>query len=119
MKGRLSFFLLLGALLGFLGQQAAYAGGPALVPMMEASHAMPSGMDCPEMKDMPKATHDAPCKGLTLACIAQMGCVIPVTMQDRLALATPHVAVPLAAYQSAVRPLSGRDVAPEPEPPTV
>ncbi|NJR80796.1 hypothetical protein [Sphingomonas corticis] len=118
MKGRLSFFLLLAALLGFLGQQAAYAGGPALVPLMEASHAMTLGMDCPEM-EKPRAMHDAPCKGLTLACIAQMGCVIPVTVQDRLGLAIPRASVPLAAYQAMIRPLAGRDVAPEPEPPTV
>lgn len=119
MKGRLSLILLLGALLGFFGQQAAYAAGPALAPMAETSHAMPSGMDCPEMKDMPKATHDAPCKGLTLACIAQMGCVIPVTMQDRISLKVPQRVAPLAAYRATVPLLAGREVAPEPEPPTV
>ena len=118
MKGRFSFILLLAALLGFFGQQAAYAGGPALAPMVEVSHATPSGMDCPEMETA-KAMHDTPCKGLTLACIAQMGCVIPVTVQDRLGLAIPRASVPLAAYQAMIRPLAGRDVAPEPEPPTV
>jgi len=116
---RVSLFLLLGALFGFLGQQAAYAGGPAFAPMMEASHTMPSGIGCPEAQEMPKASHEAPCKGLTLACIAQMGCVIPMTLQDRLPLVTPPATVPLALHAAAVTFLTGRDVPPEPEPPPV
>ena len=111
--------MLLGALLGLFGQQAAYAVGPALAPMMKASHDMPSGTDCSEMKEMQKAAHEAPCKGLTLACIAQMGCVLPVTMQDRPPLVVPLAVVPIAAHRAAVPLLAGRDVTPEPEPPTV
>jgi hypothetical protein len=117
-KGRLSLLLLLGALLGLFGQQAAYAGGPALAPKMEVSHAMPSGMDCPEMKDMATPTHKEPCKGLTLACIAQMGCVIPMTLTDRLSVPTPSAIVPLGVYKSVVPLLAGRDIVPEPEPPS-
>lgn len=119
MKGHLSLLLLLGALLGLFGQQAAYAGGPALAPKMEASHAMPSGMDCAGMEGMPKAVHEQPCKGLTLACIAQMGCMIPMTIQDRLPLTAPRVPLPAVAYRVVDAPLAGRDLMPELQPPTV
>jgi hypothetical protein len=109
----------LGALLGLFGQQAAYAGGPALNPTMEVSHAMPSGMDCAEMEGMRKATHEQPCKGLTLACIAQMGCMIPMTIHDRLTLAAPRVPLPPAVYRAVDAPLAGREITPELQPPTV
>ncbi|MCP8891417.1 MULTISPECIES: hypothetical protein [Sphingomonas] len=119
MKGHLSLLLLLGALVGLFGQQAAYAGGPALAPAMEASHAMPTGMDCAGTEGMPEATHEQPCKGLTLACIAQMGCMIPMTIQDRLPLTAPRVPLPPVAYRAVDAPLAGRDLMPELQPPTV
>lgn len=80
---------------------------------------MPSGMDCAEMEGMPKATHEQPCKGLTLACIAQMGCVIPMTIQDHVPFATPRVPLPPVAYRAVDAPLTGREITPELQPPTV
>lgn len=119
LKARLSFLLLLGALLGLFGQGAAYAIGPAFAPAMEASHAMASGMDCAEMGSDHKSKPNQPCKGLTLACIAQMGCVVPMTLETPSALTERAPFPQLAAIWSAAPTLAGLTIPPEPEPPTV
>ena len=119
LKARLSLLLLLGALLGLFGQGLAYAAGPALAPMMEASHAMPSGMDCPDMKPARTAEPKHPCKGLTLACIAQMGCVVPMTFVEPAPAIMRAAAPRLAAIWPTSVALRSLTVAPEPEPPAV
>jgi hypothetical protein len=118
-KRRLSLLLLLGALLGLFGQGMALAAGPTLAPTVEASHTMPAGMDCSEMAAPQKQSPKQPCKGLTLACIAQMGCTIPMTFEEPRPL-TEHAYAPRLAASWPTSPvLAGLDVAPEPEPPTV
>ena len=119
LKRRLSLLLLLGALLGLFGQGVALAAGPTFTPTMKASHAMPPGMDCSEMASPHKQAPKQPCKGMTLACIAQMGCTIPMTFEEPRALAEQAFASQLAATWPASPALAGLDVAPEPEPPTV
>jgi hypothetical protein len=117
LKARLSLLLLVGALLGLFGQGMAYAAGPTLAPKMEMSHAMPSGMDCAGMATRDSAP-EHPCKGLTLACIAQMGCVIPMTFEEA-APATQRMAPPRLRASWPISPtLAGLEVEPEPEPPT-
>ena len=119
LKARLSLLLLLGALLGLFGQGMAYAAGPALAPAVEASQSMPSGMDCTEMSSVHKGKAAQPCKGLTMACIAQMGCAIPMTFDEPATMTTPVLASRLAATWPRASALAGLDIAPEPEPPTV
>ncbi len=80
---------------------------------------MPAGMDCSEMAAPQKQSPKQPCKGLTLACIAQMGCTIPMTFEEPRPL-TEHAYAPRLAASWPTSPvLAGLDVAPEPEPPTV
>src|SRR3546814_6203045 len=71
----LHLFLLLGALIGLLGQEAAFASGPPAVsaPMAVSSMA-DSGMseDCMKMMAQQPQPAQKPCKGMTLACIAAM-----------------------------------------------
>jgi hypothetical protein len=119
LKRRLSLLLLLGALFGLFGQGVAYASGPARGATMEVTHTIPAGMDCPEMAAEHKQTPEQPCKGLTLACIAQMGCVVPMTFEEPQATAQRAVVARLAATWPPSPVLAGLDVAPEPEPPTV
>lgn len=62
---------------------------------------------------------DEPCKGLTLDCIAAMGCLVPIVLRD-----APHVpAAPIPhqtmAFWTAAAILHGSDLTPEPEPPTI
>ena len=119
LKRRFSLLLLLGALFGLFGQGVAFAAGPTLAPAMEASHAMTTGMDCPDMASPGKQSPKEPCKGMTLACIAQMGCATPMTFEEPRPLADPALAPRLAATWPTSPMLAGLDLAPEPEPPTV
>lgn len=118
LKTRLSLLLLLGALIGLFGQGMAYAAGPTLAPKLAASHTMPSGMDCAGMEAAPDTTPEHPCKGLTLACIAQMGCVIPMTFEEPAPIGERPVPSRLAASWPIVPALNGLEIEPEPEPPT-
>lgn len=119
LKARISLLLLLGALLGLFGQGMAYAAGPALAPKVAASHSMASGRDCADMASAQKQAPESPCKGITLACIAQMGCIIPMTFEPERP-AAKRLSVPqLAATWPPSLILAGLEIAPDPEPPTV
>ncbi len=118
MKRRFAFLLLLGALLGLLAQEAAFASAPA-IPAQEMTVAVSAMSDeCAEMMGVDASQDKAPCRGLTLDCIAKMGCALPplVTAAPAATLtAAPHVRGlhdPLP-----VRRLAGRTIGPEPEPP--
>lgn len=109
--------LLLGALLGLFGQQAAYAVGagaaiaPASVSQMDA--------DCMEMMQKQSQPAEKPCKGLTLDCIAAMGCVVPALLGgEGTPLATPQPLL-VPAFLSATSVLVGSDVPPEQHPPAI
>lgn len=111
--------LVVGALVGLFGQQAAFASGPswplAAITSDEASDDK-AGADC--MSAMQDEESDRPCKGLTLDCIAAMGCVVPLTLSvgplpvEKLALARQP------SDRKAAARLAGRTLAPEPEPPS-
>lgn len=112
MKRWLSLLLLFGAVLGLLAQEAAFALAPA---MPIAASAMSD--ECAEMMGIDKSQGKEPCRGLTLDCIAQMGCALPP------AVVSP--AMPLAAMAHMpglldllpIRRLTGRTIGPEPDPP--
>lgn len=117
----LHFGLLLMALLGLIGQSTAMAMAPARVvgsssnDMVAASMA---GMDCQDMSRAP-ASDTAPCKKITLQCIAAMGCspmafTAPVTQAtEALPAHRENSAAPLMAR------LHGLSYGPEPEPPAI
>lgn len=75
--------------------------------------------ECMEMmqKDPPPA--EKPCKGLTLDCIAAMGCVIPIVLRDPVAPAAAPEIFPTPAYWPALAVLVGNDITPETHPPTI
>jgi hypothetical protein len=118
-KRSLSLLLLLGALLGLFGQAAAFAIGPRVAATAtEVAVAQSMPMDCAEMPRKP-AKEPMPCKGLTLDCIAAMGCVLPVVLGDTLPLdLTNDESAPLERWSS-TPVLAGRSIAPEPYPPTL
>lgn len=110
----LSLLLLFGALLGVFGQGVALASIPATQSAQAVSIAADS--DCMEM--MEQGPDGQPCKGVTLDCIAAMGCVVPFTLgNEQPPLATPvlQAVIPPTAL---ITRLSGRVPSPEPEPPT-
>ena len=116
MKRALHILLLLGALVGLLGVESAYALGPR----MAAAPAAVSGMDADCMEMMRKAPPPAPtpCKGMTLDCIAAMGCVVPVLVQDEAAAVAEPRAPTRQIFWPTTAVLAGSDPPPEQHPPT-
>lgn len=109
---------LVGAFTGLLAQQAAYAAGSHMVKSPMAASQMSE--DCMEtMREQRPEPAKQPCKGLTLDCIAAMGCVVPVILGDPAALAVaPHAHGP-PPFRFAVAVLAGKNLPPEQHPPTI
>lgn len=114
MRGLFPLLILLGALLGLFGQGMALAKAPAAQVPQTISVAAES--DC--MKAMQKDPSGEPCKGITLDCIAAMGCIVPFTQPNE----QPSLSEPLLPRNFGkaplVTPLIGRVPSPEHEPPT-
>jgi hypothetical protein len=121
-KRALHLLLLLGALIGLLGQETAFASGPPAVSATIAMAAMTdSGMseDCMKMMAQQQQPAQKPCKGMTLACIAAMGCVIPMAVRNDAPVLGAREAGPTLAFWTTTTVLRGSDLTPEPEPPTL
>lgn len=124
MKRLLSLTLLLGALFGLLGQQSALAAGAGWQTVVSSAVTDESSMkmasECMEMMDSGDAKPmEKPCTGLTLDCIAAMGCVVPVTLANDMPVVTQGRAPRELPAEAIVIDLVGREIAPEPEPPTL
>ena len=113
MKRHFAFLLLLGAMIGLFGQEMAFASGVPAAKTSPHSEMMP-GCTMP----MAEQKHDKPCKGLTLECIAAMGCTIPLAHVDEAAGIEPVALGRIAPVAAVTKRLTGLRVHPEPEPPT-
>lgn len=121
-KRLLTIMLLVGSMLGLLGVQTAAAAAPIpAMTMAMPTHAEPASMpaDCAAMMSAHAPQPDKqPCPGITLDCIAAMGCAMPfpgtyVALNARGPITAPkHV-------QPTDLALVGKNLAPEPEPPTI
>lgn len=114
-KRLLSSLLLVGALLGLFGAQMAYARS---VPPIESAP-MAMDADCMAMmaKQQPAPKHK-PCNGLTLECIAAMGCVVPLIAADLAGgVAAPRI-YGSPSFWPTTTVLASETIAPDPEPPT-
>lgn len=119
MKRWFSFLLLMGALLGLMGQEVAFAH---VLPAQKADQtavAPPMSAECAEMMGLAeqKPQADKPCQGMTPECIAKMGCAVPVALIPPLLSVTPTEYRLSAPRQTPVVPLVGRETGPEPHPP--
>jgi hypothetical protein len=111
-----------GALIGLFGQAVAYASVPTATPSpMTMSGMAMSGMseDCMKMMAQQQQPEQKPCKGMTLACIAAMGCVVPMAVRNDAPALAVRPADPSLAFWTTTTVLRGSDLAPEPEPPTL
>ena len=117
MKRFLASLLLIGALIGLFGAELAYAHGASAVASAPAK-AMAMDADCMAMMaNQQPAPKEKPCKGLTLDCIAAMGCVVPLMATELTgSLAAPHIHGKLN-FWSATTVLAGKNFAPDPDPP--
>ncbi|QOV94745.1 hypothetical protein IM701_04625 [Novosphingobium sp. ES2-1] len=117
MKRFFASLLLVGALLGLFGGQMAAAR--SIPTAMSAPKAIAMDADCMAMmaKQQP-APEKKPCKGLTLDCIAAMGCVAPLVAAD---LATGMLTSRIygaPGFWPTSTVLTGKSFAPDPDPPT-
>lgn len=117
-KRAVELLLLFGAVLGLFGQQAAYAESVRATIAPVAVSQMSD--DCMEMmqKQQPQPAQK-PCKGLTLDCIAAMGCVVPVVLRDAgEPFASPQL-ISAQAFWPEPSVLVGNNPPPEQHPPTI
>lgn len=111
---RLLFLILAcAAMVGLFGQEIAFAAGSALKPHAPMSAAMPDSC----MDAMGTQPAKAPCKGLTLDCIAAMGCVVPLLPVDAPGVEPSPLYTDITPAASPMLRLAGRAPPPEPEPP--
>ncbi len=117
MKRWFSMLLLIGALAGLFGQEAAFALAPPVPASQQIIGASAMSKDCAEMMGLAKQQPDRPCQGLTFDCIAKMGCALPLAFVPPAADGSPsayRVSLPVPLPASV---LSGRTLVPEPHPP--
>ena len=102
--------------MGLLVQEAAFSAGPAMVET-KATGAMPA--DCMEMMqgEQPEPAKNS-CDGLTLDCIAIMGCVIPLVVPTAPVSPDGAPYLKVAHFPPPTSPLPGLLIGPEPDPPT-
>lgn len=120
MKRWFSLLLLLGALLGLLGQEAAFARVMPVAKAEQTVAAAQMSAECAEMMALAKQKPqpEKPCQGMTPDCIAQMGCSVPLALLPPLTSGISREFRAATPLHMPVVPLVGRDTGPEPEPPT-
>lgn len=120
MKRWFSLALLLAALLGLIGQEAAFARAMPVEQAEQTVAAPEMSAECAEMLGLTKPQpqpEKQPCKGMTPDCIAKMGCAVPLALIPPLAFDASPQFREASPPQMPVAALIGRDTGPEPEPP--
>lgn len=113
-----SLFLLIGALVGLFGQEMAFATSPAQ-PMHEQSSATSSmSAECAEMMDQDQQSPAGPCKGMSLECIAKMGCATPAALLPAVPANAGTKLWQPALIRTLATPMYGRSDSPELRPPS-
>lgn len=109
----------MGALLGLLGQEAAFAQSIPVKPVDQSVTAGQMSADCAEMMGLAKQNSqpDKPCQGMTPDCAAKMGCAVVVAVLPNALIDLAIGAAADGSDQIPVVRLVGRNLTPEPEPP--
>ncbi len=123
MKRWFSMALLIGALLGLFGQAAAFAlaqpvAGQAAGHETALAAAAEMSADCAEMMGLEKQHPGQPCAGMTLDCIAKMGCSSTLMLVAPAAADFPHEYRGGIPMLMPVATLVGLNLSPEPHPPS-
>lgn len=124
MKRWFSLLLFMGALLGLMGQGAAFAH---VMPVAKAEQTVAAAQasagqmsaDCAQMMGLTKQKPEPakPCQGMTPDCVAKMGCAVAVALIPPLPVAIRSEYRHSTPRQMPVAPLIGRETSPEPHPP--
>lgn len=121
MKRWFPLLMLLGALLGLIGQGSAFARVMPVGAAPQAVTALAMSADCAEMMGLTKPQlqpDKQPCEGMTPDCVAKMGCAVPLALIPPAMIAQPIQLYASTPPQSPVARLVGRNTGPEPDPPT-
>jgi len=112
--------LMLGVVVGLLGQTAAVAAAPACGHAATEMHmaSMTASADCMAMCDGMKSG-SAPCKKMTAQCLLAMSCTAAVFLDEPTAFLSPIEPQTLAPIAPDARRLAGLSHNPEPDPPSV
>lgn len=114
-----SLLMLVGALLGLMGQEAAFANVLSAQKVEQVTATAQMSPECAQMMGLAqqKPQSDQPCNGMTPECIAKMGCAVPLALLPPFASGVSREFREDTPPQMPVSPLLGRDTGPEPEPP--
>lgn len=116
-KQAIRIVLLMGVLLGLFGQAAAYSLSPT---HQAAGQELAAVDDCMGAMAQPQPKKsEPPCKGLTLDCIAAMGCTAPMLFGDPMVLEPAPMSGNAPLWLDTQILLSGRSFAPDPDPPSL
>ena len=107
--------LLLGVIFGLAGQGLVRASTPCHEMAQTEASVMADMPDCASMRDAPKGK--APCKDMSLGCFAMAGCSAVVAIDAQPIIARVAEKLVLASWP-ATPVLTGRDTAPDPDPPS-
>lgn len=112
--------MLVGAMMGLLAQEAAFARAMPSTMTEQFSTSLQMSADCAEMMGSAQQNPqpDEPCEGMTPDCIAKMGCAVPVALIPPLLSTHPAEMCLTTPLQMPVAPLVGRETSPEPHPPS-
>jgi hypothetical protein len=121
----LRHLLCLGILLGLAGNGVAVAAPCILMAKSQpaAMAGMPDcemGASCPDCASKSESGKDSKRgKDMRPGCMMMAGCTVGMAMGDPSAASTAMQAPPISDYWPVAAHLVGRDLAPEPEPPTL
>lgn len=110
-------FLLMLAVLGLFGQSTAMAMSPVMGDNI--SMAAMAKMDCGDSMMSGQMHGSAPCKKMTLQCIAAMGCVVAPVLQPVDVTLSARYRHALAPASPLMLRLEGRTYGPDPDPPSL
>lgn len=122
LKALARYVLLLGVVVGLSTQGVASASTPCSTMPSTQVGAMAGMPDCAAMAEMDNGkapAKEAPAKEMPPGCMAMAGCVAVVAFEVPIFAVEAPPPVVGTAILSSIRVFSGRDIAPEPEPPTL
>jgi hypothetical protein len=117
LKTLIRHLLLLAVVVGLAGQGVARASTPCQEMVQAQASAMADMPDCAAMRDAGKGK--APCKDMSPGCFAMAGCAAMSALDVQPQLVAAPLPVLFSATWPATSVLTGRDIAPDPDPPSL
>ncbi len=117
LKTLIRHLLLLTVVIGLAGQGFARASTPCQEMVKSAATSMAGMPDCNAMRDAGKGK--APCKDMSLGCFAMAGCAAVAAIDTQANVVASPMPLTFAATWPATPELTGRDIAPDPDPPSL